>query len=176
MSFLDRIAAAIAPAATDEQRAEARAQLEQLAVNEPFAQDILDQHRKIEALFAQAREGSGASAQAVIAELAVLLNVHSMAEEAVVYPDISEHSSKAHAGMAYEQHALTKVQLAELQKLQAGSQEWREKLEHIESAVQQHVYQEEGSWLPDVIRYAPASERQRMSTEFREYFDRFDRG
>ena len=54
------------------------------------------------------------------------------------------------------------------------TKEWHEKLDHIESAVQQHVYHEEGSWLPDVIRYAPVSERQRMSTEYREYFGRVD--
>jgi len=66
------------------------------------------------------------------------------------------------------------VQLAALQQLQPGSQEWHEKLDHIESAVQQHVYQEESSWLPDVIRYAPVDARQRMSAEFAEYFGRVD--
>lgn len=70
---------------------------------------------------------------------------------------------------------MTKVNLAELQKLQPGSEDWNEKLDHFESAVQQHIYQEESSWLPDVIRNAPADERQRMSFEYREYFDRFDR-
>ena len=174
MSFLDRIAAAIAPAATDEQRMEARRQLEQLAASEPFAQDILDQHRQIEALFQKARVSGGMGAQEAVEELSVLLSAHSMAEEAVVYPDISDHSSKAHAGMAYEEHAMTKVQLAALQKLEPTSKEWHEKLDHIESAVQQHVYQEEGSWLPDVIRYAPMAERQRMNTEYREYFERVD--
>jgi hemerythrin superfamily protein len=175
MSFLDRIAAAIAPAATDEQRHEARAKLERLAAAEPFAEDILTHHRRIEALFAEARQGAGPVAQASVAELAVLLNAHSMAEEAVIYPEVSEHSSKAHAGMAYEEHAMTKIQLAALQKLEPGTQEWHEKLDHIESAVQQHMYQEEGSWLPDVIQYAPTDARQRMSIEFREYFERVDR-
>lgn len=174
MSFLDRIAAAIAPAATEEQRMEARRQLEQLAASEHFAQDILDQHRQIEALFQQARAGSGTAAQDTIEDLSILLSAHSMAEEAVIYPEISDHSSKAHAGMAYEEHAMTKVQLAALQKLEPGTKEWQEKLDHIESAVQQHVYQEESSWLPDVIRYAPMEERQRMSMDFRDYFERVD--
>jgi hypothetical protein len=40
--------------------------------------------------------------------------------------------------------------------------------------VQQHVYQEESSWLPDVIRYAPPADRQRISAEFAEYFGRVD--
>lgn len=175
MSFLDRIAAVLAPAASDEQRREARAKLERLAASEPFAEDILAHHRRIEALFADARQANGPAAQTVIAELAMLLNAHSMAEKAVIYPEISEHSSKAHAAMAYEEHAMTKVELAALQRLEPGTQEWREKLGHIESAVQQHVYQEEDSWLPDVIEYAPLEARQRMSVEFRDHFERVDR-
>jgi hemerythrin superfamily protein len=175
MSFLDRIAAALTPAASDEERAEARTHLEQLAAGEMFAQDIVRQHKEIEQLFGQARAGVGPAAQAAVRDLALLLNAHSMAEEAVVYPEISHNSSKAHASMAFEEHAMTKVQLAELQKMQPGTDEFREKLDHIESAVQQHVYQEESSWLPDVLRYAPVESRQRMSTEFRNYFDRVDR-
>ena len=174
MSFLDRIAAALAPAASDEQRIEARRRLEELAHGEPFAEEILAHHRAIEGLFADARQDNGPAAQAAVRELAVLLNAHSMAEEAVVYPEVSEHSGKAHAGMAYEEHAMTKVQLAALQQLAPGTQEWREKLDHIESAVQQHVYQEESSWLPDVIRHAPVADRQRMGAEFIEYFNRVD--
>lgn len=175
MSFLDRIAAAIAPAASDEDRIEARERLVELSAGEPFAQDILDHHRQIESLFARAKQETGPAALATVRELAVLLNGHAMAEEAVVYPEVSDHSGKVHAGMAYEEHAMTKVQLAELQKLAPGTKEWTEKLEHIESAVQQHVYQEESSWLPDVIRNAPVDARQRMSMDFREYFERFDR-
>lgn len=175
MSFLDRIAAALAPAASDEQRAEARFQLEEMAVGHQFAEDILRHHKQIEQLFTEARMAPAAEAQTAVRELAMLLNAHSQAEEAVIYPEISANSGKVHAGMAYEEHAMTKVQLAELQKLQPGTQEWKEKLDHIESAVQQHVYQEEGSWLPDVIRDAPVQDRHRMSMEFREYFDRFDR-
>lgn len=174
MSFLDRIAAALAPAASDEQRIEARRELERLARGEPFAEDILAHHRQIEALFAQARNSESADAEAAVRELAVLLNAHAMAEEAVIYPEVSAHSSKVHAGMAYEEHAMTKVQLAALLQMQPGSQEWREKLDHIESAVQQHVYQEESSWLPDIIRHAPVADRQRMSVRFREYFGRVD--
>jgi hemerythrin superfamily protein len=174
MSFLDRIAAAIAPAASGEQRREARERLTELAVGETFAEEILAHHRQIEMLFARARTENGAAAQATVHELAVLLNGHAMAEEAVVYPEVSEHSGKVHAGMAYEEHAMTKVQLAELQKLQPGSKDWIEKLEHIESAVQQHVYQEESSWLPDVIRNAPLDARRRMSLQFSEYFDRYE--
>lgn len=175
MSVLDRIAAAIIPVASEKQRAESRARLEELAVGNLFAEDILAQHKKIEDLFAMARFASGDVAEAIILELALLLNGHSLAEEAVIYSEISINSSKAHAAIAFEEHALTKVQLTTLQKLTPGTKEWTEKLDHIESGVQQHVYQEESSWLPDVIRFASIADKQRMSVEFRDYFDRFDR-
>ncbi len=176
MSIFDRIASALAPTASDEERAEARRALEELATGQLFAEDILRQHKQIEQLFVDARSASGAAAQGVVNELSLLLNGHAMAEEAVVYPEVSESSSKVHAGMGYEEHAMTKVQLAELQKLPPASEQWIEKLDHIESAVQQHIYQEESSWLPDVIRNAPLEARQRMSFEFRDYFNRFERG
>jgi hemerythrin superfamily protein len=101
MSFLDRIAAAIAPAASDKDRAEARRQIEELSVGQTFAEDIVRQHKVIEQLFVEARSAAGAEAQSIITELAILLNGHSQAEEAVVYPEISAHSGKVHAGMAY---------------------------------------------------------------------------
>lgn len=173
MSFLDRIAAAVTPAASDEDRAEARRRIEELSMGEPFVEDIVRQHKQIEALFAEARSAAGAGGQTAVRELALLLTGHAMAEEAVVYPEVSEHSGKTHAGMAYEEHAMTKVQLAKLQQMDPGSQEWIEKLDHIEGAVKQHIYQEEDSWLPDVIRNAPAADRQRMSIEYRDHFERF---
>ncbi|MEQ5787885.1 hemerythrin domain-containing protein [Erythrobacter sp. NFXS35] len=176
MSLLDRLAATLTPAASDEERRETRLGFEKIAEGQLFAEDILRQHKQIEQLFAQARSASGPAAQAAVTELSLLLNAHAMAEEAVIYPEVSENSGKTHAGMAYEEHVMTKVQLAKLQKLEPGSEEWIEKLDHIESAVQQHIHQEEGSWLPDVIRNAPLEIRQRMSVEYRNYFDRFDRG
>lgn len=176
MSLFDRIAATLAPAASEEERKETRLEFEKISSGQLFAEDILRQHKQIEQLFTQARNASGQAAQAAVTELSLLLNGHAMAEEAVIYPEVSENSGKTHAGMAYEEHAMTKLQLAELQKLEPGSKQWIEKLDHIESAVQQHIHQEEGSWLPDVIRNASLETRQRMSFEYRNYFDRFDRG
>lgn len=175
MFFLDRIASALAPAASDEQRADARRQIEALAAGHPFVEDIVRQHKQIEQFILQAQTAAGADAHAAVRDLAMLLNAHAQAKEAVVYPEISSHSGKTHAGMGYEEHAMAKVELAELQKLQPGTKDWTEKLDHIESAVQQHVYQEESSWLPDVIRDAPLADKERMNLEYRNCFERFER-
>ena len=170
MSFLDRIAAAVAPAASDESRAEARRDIEMLASKEPWIQPIVDQHKEIEANFEAARAAPSLEA---VERLGINLTGHANAEEAVLYPDIADQSSKMHAGMAYEEHAMTKINLAKLKDLPPGSEEWHEKLDHIESAVAQHIYQEEGSWMPDLAKEMSPQEKatllERYNTEYERY-------
>lgn len=176
MSFLDRIAAAIAPAATDQQRADARRKIEELAPGEKWLSMILDQHKAIERCFAEAKSTNDpAERQQAVRKLSAELTGHANAEEAVIYPVVSEDSGKTHAGMAYEEHAMTKVQLAKLEKIDPMSREWVEKLEHIESAVQQHIYQEEDSWLPDLVQNTPAADKAMLSSRFAEEYDRYDK-
>lgn len=75
--------------------------------------------------------------------------------------------------MGYEEHGMTKVQLAKLEKIYPASGEWREKLEHIQSALQQHMYQEESTWLPDLAENMPAAEKARVTQRFTEEFERY---
>ncbi|WP_324262501.1 hemerythrin domain-containing protein [Altererythrobacter sp. H2] len=173
MSFLDRIAAAVTPAASDEQRAEARRNVERLAAGEPWLRAVVDQHKQIEAAFNEARQASGPGAVRAVEQLSTLLTGHATAEEAVLYPDVAEFSGKTHAGMAYEEHAMTKIQLAKLKQLDPGSEEWREKLEHIEGAVQQHVYQEESEWLPDLVDNLPRERKAFLTQQYEQEYSRY---
>ncbi|QZH74213.1 MAG: hemerythrin domain-containing protein [Erythrobacter sp.] len=174
MSFLDRVAAAVTPAASDEQRAEARRRVDELAVGEPWLGMIVEQHRKIESLFEQARSATDvASRERTVKQLATELTGHATAEEAVVYPIVSEDSGKTHAGMAYEEHAMTKIQLAKLEQIDPMSAEWEEKLEHIRGAVQQHIYQEEDSWLPDVVQNSSPEKRALLNRRYAEEYERY---
>ncbi|MGF7154957.1 hemerythrin domain-containing protein [Novosphingobium gossypii] len=177
MSFLDRIAAAVAPAASDEARGEARRHVQQLASAEPWLAPIVDQHKQIESLVLEAINANTAEARTEgMRQLAVVLTAHSTAEEAVVYPDISEFDTKTYAAMAYEEHAMTKVQLAKLEKINPMSEEWQEKLRHIEGALQQHMYQEEKSWLPALSQALPEEEKQRIAARYAEEYDRYRNG
>ena len=174
MSFLDRIAAAVAPAASDEARADARRKADQLATSEPWFALILQQHRQIEGIVSQALGSASADTRTkAVRELGKVLTGHATAEEAVLYPDVSEFGGKTQAGMAYEEHAMTKVQLAQLEKLDPMSKDWQEKLAHIQSALQQHMYQEEGSWLPDLVENMPAGEKTRLTQRFVEEYERY---
>ena len=174
MSFLDKIAATLAPAATDKQRMEARQKAEQIGASEPWLDMIVQQHKQIESLIDQAISGSDAnSRRTALKQFELILNGHSNAEEVIVYPDIAVESSKAHAGMAYEEHAMTKIQVAEMEKLDPMSQEWGDKGEHIRSALQQHMYQEEGSWLPELADKLSTTEKQRVTQRFTEEYERY---
>ncbi|MGB5778952.1 MAG: hemerythrin domain-containing protein [Allopontixanthobacter sediminis] len=174
MSFLDRIAAAVTPAASDEQRADARRKVEELAAGENWLRMIVDQHKCIEALFEQAKQAHGASTRAqIVKQLATELTGHASAEETVVYPIVAEDSGKTHAGMAYEEHAMTKIQLAKLEKMDPLTPEWDEKLEHIRGAVAQHVYQEEDSWLPDLVENTSSEDKALLNHRYAEEYGRY---
>ena len=173
MSLLDKIAAAVTPTASDEDRAEARRQAEQLAQNSEWLRQIIDHHRQIEGAFDRALNAGDAQSRVSAAqELGVILMAHSNAEEAVIYPALVEGSSKAHTTMAYEEQAAAKINMAILESLDPMSQEWRDKLEHIQGAVAQHVYQEESLWFPDVVRNVPNDKQQQMTKRYAEEFGR----
>lgn len=173
MSLLDKIAAAVTPTASEEERSYARNSAEQLSQGDDWLGQVLDHHRQIESAFDRALNASDAQGRTTAAtELAVLLMAHSNAEEAVIYPALVEGSSKAHTTMAYEEQAAAKINMAILESLDPMSQEWRDKLEHIQGAVLQHIYQEESSWFPDLVRNV-ASDKQRLLTK--RYSQEFDR-
>ncbi|MFB0613006.1 hemerythrin domain-containing protein [Aurantiacibacter poecillastricola] len=174
MSFLDRIAAAVTPAASDEQRAEARRKVLALSQGEQWLGMIVEQHQRIEGLFAEARSATDVETrQRSVKALATELTGHATAEEAVVYPIVAEDSGKTHAGMAYEEHAMTKIQLAKLERIDPMSEEWSEKLEHIRGAVEQHIYQEEDSWLPDLVEKTSPAKKQLLNQRYAEEYQRY---
>lgn len=174
MSLLDKVAAAVTPAASDEDRAEARRKAEGLAREHGWLQQILTHHRAIESGFAAAFDASAPAARTAAAkELGALLTGHSMAEEAVIYPAVSEHDGKGHAAMAYEEQSMAKVQFALLEQIDPMSDEWREKLEHIQGAVAQHVYQEEDSWFPEVARTIDPGKSSFLTQRYREEAERY---
>jgi hemerythrin superfamily protein len=176
MSILDKIAAAVTPTASEQERAEARRSAEQLSNGDDWLGQIIDHHRQIEVTFDHALNAAGAEERRSAAgQLSVILMAHANAEEASIYPALVDASSKAHTTMAYEEQAAAKINMAILENLDPMSSEWRDKLEHIQGAVAQHVYQEESSWFPDVMQNAPFEKQQQMTRRYSEEFGRYDR-
>ena len=159
MSLLDKIMAKVTPPESDQDRAEARAKAEQLSREHGWLAMVIDHHRRIEAAFQSARGGAdAASRKQSFKTLALVLNGHSLAEETVLYPALAEHHEKGHAAMSYDEHAMVKVQMHEL--------------EHLEGAVLHHMYEEEGERFNDLAHKA-GSESSLLTQRFAEEFDRY---
>lgn len=174
MSVFDKVAAAVTPAASEEKRAEARRNADALAAKHGWLKQILEHHRAIDTAFAEALDASAPEQRRKAAkELGALLTGHSMAEEAVIYPAVSQHDSKGHAAMAYDEQAMAKVQFALLEQIDPMSQEWRDKLEHIKGAVEQHVYQEESSWFPGVAEAIDPDTSDHLTKRYKEEAGRY---
>lgn len=174
MSFLDKIVAAVTPPESDETRLEARARARAEAVPGSWFSVVLDHHEQIEAAFDAVRAaGEPGGRRMAQKRLALILTGHANAEESVLYPALAEAGHKTHAGMAYEEQAMTKIQLALLEKLEPMSQDYVDKLEHIRGAVTHHMYQEESDWFRELQGDAPGSDQAHLAQRFQEEMDRY---
>jgi hypothetical protein len=68
---------------------------------------------------------------------------------------------------------MTKIQQAMLEKLDPMTEEWRAKLEHIKSAVQQHVHEEESHRFAELAEAISPAEAARLSRRYAEEFERY---
>jgi len=173
MSFLDKLMSKVMPPESEQDRAEARAKAERLSHGHGWLAMVLDHHRQIEDAIERARSGlDSAARRQAFKELATVLNGHAQAEETVLYPALVEHNEKAHAGMSFEEHSMTKVQMHELEHLDPMSKEWADKLDHIRGALQHHMYMEEGERFVDLAEKA-GTETDLLTQRFAEEFERY---
>ena len=84
--------------------------------------------------------------------LALVLTGHSIAEEAAIYPALAGDKKVGHAELAYQEQSAAKMEMGLLERLDPMSQDYLDKLEHIQGAVAHHVYSEEGTWFPELIQ------------------------
>ena len=178
MSWLDKIGSKVFPLASDEKRAEARRKAEELGRAHQWLAQIVAHHKAIEQCFADTLAATDLdSRRRAMKELARLNTGHSIAEEVTVYPALVEHNGmvggKVQAALAYEEQQMTKIQQAMLEHLDPMSEEWRAKLEHIRSAVQQHVYEEEGHRFAKLAEALSPGEAAQLSRRYAEEFERY---
>ena len=53
------------------------------------------------------------------------------------------------------------------------SDDYHDKLSHIEHAVAHHVYSEEGTWFIDLAQSAPAHEQNMITERYSKEYDRY---
>ncbi len=174
MSLFDKAVAAVTPPESEEARAEARQKARAMARPGDWLSTILDHHMMLEDAFAATKRANDATSRtAAMKQLGILLTGHAIAEENAIYPAMASGGEKSEAGMAYNEQAMVKMQMAELEKLDPMSQDFDDKLEHIRGAVAHHVYEEEGKWFPELVESASATDQQMIATNYNEAFERF---
>jgi hypothetical protein len=174
MSILDKAIAAVTPPVSDEQRAEAHAKARAAAEPGDWLSLILDHHEGIEAAFAEIKSASGSEERRVAQKkLATLLNGHAMAEEAVIYPALAHAGKLMSAETAYIEQVAAKMQLAALEHLDPLSEDYLDKLGHLEGAVATHVYQEESGWFVDLKEKASVEDQRMATLRYEEEYNRY---
>ena len=174
MSILDKAIAALTPPVSEEKRREARAEARAAARPGDWLSQILDHHEQIEEAFAQTKAATSAGQRREAQKrLGVLLTGHSMAEEGVIYPALAHAGKQGHANTAYTEQAAAKMQLAALELMDPLSQDYLDKLGHLEGAVATHVYQEESDWFLDLRRNASVEDQAHASRRYGEEYGRY---
>ena len=177
MSILDKVISAVTPPESEEKRVEAHHRARSAANPGDWLSTILDHHERVEQAFADVRAANDApSRREAQKKLGVILNGHSMAEEAVVYPALDRIGKHANAEMAYTQQVAAKMQIAALEHYDPMSQDYLDKLDHLEGAVKHHVYEEEHDWFVDLKEHASPADQQMITQRYAEEFDRYMRG
>jgi hemerythrin superfamily protein len=174
MGLFDKIIDAVTPPESEEKRKEAHDKARAAAQPGDWLSIILDHHEGIESAFADVKAASGGeSRKRALERLGTLLNGHSMAEEATVYPAVAQAESKMSAETAYTEQAAAKMQLAALELLDPTSQDFLDKLGHLEGAVLHHVYKEESQWFPDLKRKADQMLQAHVKERYLEEYERY---
>lgn len=174
MGLFDKIIDAVTPPESEEKRKEAHEKARAAAQPGDWLSIILDHHEGIESAFAEVKSANGAeNRKRALNRLGILLNGHAMAEEVTVYPAVAKAESKMSAETAYTEQVAAKMQLAALELLDPNSQEFNDKLGHLEGAVLHHVYKEESEWFPELKRKADqelqAHVKERYLAEYGRY-------
>lgn len=131
------------------------------------------QHRAIDALFVQLKSSrAGPQRTALLKRLADTLTAHSVAEEVVLYPAIAIEGDVPKSDELYIEQSHAKVMLNELDRLPKTGREFLPKLMALETAIKEHVADEEGNAYPKLMRQASAAENAKMSADFRMHYNK----
>jgi hypothetical protein len=172
MSIVDDVVAAVTPTESQGDRAEARSRARAAAAPGDWLDLILEHHLQLEAAFAAAAS-DGENRGSARKRLGVVLTGHAIAEESVVYPAMAQTGATGHSGHGYDEQALVKREMAELERLDLMSQDYLDKLETIREAVAHHMYEEEGTWFLDLKANASEADQAKITQRYKEEFDRY---
>jgi hemerythrin superfamily protein len=126
-------------------------------------------HRKVDALFAQYQSSSKtADKRKLLEQIVKELNVHTAAEEKLVYPKLEETDEDG-TNEAFEEHHVVEVVLNELSKVGKIDDLVDAKVKVLSELVKHHVKEEESKLLPELKQ--SGADLEELGTEFKNQKD-----
>ena len=129
---------------------------------------IEQDHRKVERVFEQLKKTKEPSErQELLTRLHRLLDPHTKAEEAIVYPAMESAGVESlDTSSANEEHDHVAKLLTELMAEGPEAEAFGQKVETIEAAVKHHVKEEEEEMLPEFRRKSDSGTREQLGSAF----------
>ena len=130
---------------------------------------LLEQdHREVEDLFSKAESTSGAARQQVVTKIASELTLHTEVEERFVYPAMRDAGLADLVNEAEQEHAKVKELVAQLETIDATTDDVESLLAELKADVQHHVQEEENEAFPKFRESVDQSELQSLATRVQE--------
>jgi hemerythrin superfamily protein len=109
-------------------------------------------HRRVEALYAQFQSGAGDSRRSALEEIVRELSVHAEVEEQVIYPAMRQAlpDGEQKVEHAIEEHQTVKEILVELDGADPDDESVSGRLRDLMAQVSEHVAEEEAELLPEL--------------------------
>lgn len=111
---------------------------------------LVDDHQKVMQVFQQIAQTQDRDRRLELGrQLKVALNTHALGEESVVYPALlATGRPQAEVQEMFEEHAMMKVSLYNLEALPADDPRWMEQVTALRRNIEEHVRTEEGVGFP----------------------------
>ncbi|MGI5346875.1 hemerythrin domain-containing protein [Streptomyces sp. CA-250714] len=123
---------------------------------------LLKQHARIRDLFQAVRSGPADEREERFRELRALLAVHETAEEMIVRPAAKKAAGEREAAARNEEEKEANKVLAELEKLEFGSEKFADMLADFEQSVSDHAEHEEQEEFPALRTRLSQEDRTKM--------------
>lgn len=128
------------------------------------------QHREVEALFAELEKGAK-DARKTVKELARNLLAHMVIEQAIFYPAVKEAGADA-IHEAYEEHHVARVEIARLVATDTDDETFAAKVKTLKELIAHHVKEEEKELFPKVRKRVEAEQLASLGESMKKDFDR----
>jgi iron-sulfur cluster repair protein YtfE (RIC family) len=122
-------------------------------------------HREVEDLFAKAESTEGAAKQQVVNKIASELTLHAEVEEQIVYPAMREAGLGDIVDEAEQEHGKVRQLVAQIETMDAATDDVDRVLQELKADVQHHVEEEESEGFPKFRDAVDQATLQNLATQ-----------